>query len=62
MKISDLIDILTDYNKNYGDVEVTGACDSCQTEGLIVTVITNDADKTVAIQLEEEGWDNDDNE
>jgi hypothetical protein len=56
MKASRLIEILTEYQEKYGDVEIGGACNSCQTEGLEVTVITNDFDKTISIQLEEEGW------
>lgn len=59
MKVSELISILKEYSENYGDVEVTGACNSCQTEGLEVTVLTHDTNKTIEIQLEDEGWDED---
>lgn len=62
MKVSELIAILSEYKEKYGDVEVTGVCNSCQTEGLEVTVLTDDENKTIQIDLEEEGWDEQDGE
>jgi hypothetical protein len=54
MKVSELIKILKEYKKKYGNVEVTGACTICQYSGLEVSVITDDFNKTIQIAFEEE--------
>lgn len=61
MKISRLMDILKEYNEKYGDVEITGTCASCQKMELVVSVVTDDFNKTVEIVFEED-WGEDEDE
>jgi hypothetical protein len=53
MKISELIKILKEYKKKYGDVEVSGECAICQNMEMELSVMTCDKDKTVAVQVGE---------